>query len=127
MPWVITGGPPSSVPTGGSALSGPPQFDAPFRLDTSGHPVMVEQDSSEEIGAAVYNIVICPQGAKLNDPTFGTPSPLFGNAPLDTTAIIKAVQAREPRANATAVQETIRVVQAAQPVRLDVVAHVSAG
>ena len=78
------------------------QFDAPFRLDHGGHPVMVEQDSPQEIGAAIYNILVCEQGAKLNDPGFGRVAPLFENAGNgDLTGTLTALRRLEPRANYT--------------------------
>lgn len=104
----------------------PPAFDAPFRLDSGGLVVVADQDSSADIGSCVYNVIVCPQGAKLNAPTFGNPSDLFDNLPIDTKAIEKAVNSLEPRANTTVIQEQIQRVQALQPVQLDVTSEVSA-
>jgi hypothetical protein len=84
-----------------------PQFDAPFRLDLNGKPVMVEQGSPEDIGAQIYNVLSCVQGAKLNDPSFGVPSPLFGPIPINLSAMIKAIQAQVPGANVSAIQESV--------------------
>lgn len=103
----------------------PPAFDAPFRLDVSGHVVTVDQDSPSDIGSCVYNVIVCPQGAKLNDDSFGNPSDLFDNLPVDTAAIQKAVNSLEPRSNTTVVQEQILRVQSLQPVQVDVTAEVS--
>ena len=105
----------------------PPVFDAPFRLDQTGQVVVVEQDSPAEIGAAVYDVIVCPVGANIADPGFGIPSPIFASVPLDTTAIAAAVQALEPRASTTVVQQAISRVQALQPVELDVTSQVQAG
>jgi phage baseplate assembly protein W len=73
--------------------------DAPFRLDVTGRPVYVEQDSPADVAACVYRILSCPQGAKPGDPDFGIPWPLFQTAPLNTQAILAAVQQIEPRAD----------------------------
>jgi hypothetical protein len=78
-----------------------PQFDAPFRFGSDGRPVVVEQDSPQEVGAAVYNVLICEQGAKLNDPGFGRRAPLFDNVPLDLTGTLAALRRLEPRASYT--------------------------
>ncbi len=75
-----------------------PQFDAPFRLDATGVPVTVEQDSIADIAACVYNILSCPQGFKTGDPQFGIPPLLFKTVPLNVTGIAAAIQRLEPRA-----------------------------
>lgn len=75
-----------------------PQFDYPFRLDSNGLAVVVEQDSPQDVAACVTNIVICLQGQKLGDPAFGVPSLLFKPVPLQTQAKIAAIQRLEPRA-----------------------------
>src|ERR1035437_3878900 len=104
-PLMIPDGSPPSPGQVSSSTAGQPSgaahFDAPFRLGVDGKPVMVAQNSPEEVGAAVYNILVCPQGAKLADPMFGMPSPLFQPTPLDLTAILRTLQRLEPRADYT--------------------------
>lgn len=75
-----------------------PSFDAPFRIGPDGLVATVEQGSAADIGAQVYNVLICPQGAKLNDPGFGISSPLFDQMPIDGSGIEKSVMAQVPGA-----------------------------
>lgn len=75
-----------------------PQFVAPFQLDSTGQPVVVEQNSPEDVASCVYNIAVCPQGSKLGDPAFGVPSLLFATQPLNASGILAAIQRLEPRA-----------------------------
>jgi phage baseplate assembly protein W len=75
-----------------------PQFDAPFRLDHDGQVATVEQGSPADVAACVYNIAVCPQGAKLGDPAFGVPSLLFNTIPLNTSGLLAALRKFEPRA-----------------------------
>lgn len=104
-----------------------PQFDAPFRLGPDGQPVTVVQDSPNEIGAAVYDIMVCPQGAAVNNPDFGIPSPLFDLLDIDTAAIVAAVQQLEPRATTDVVQRAITQVSHPQQVTLVVTSQVTTG
>jgi len=75
------------------------EFDAPFRFDSSGQPVVVAQGSPEDIGAQVYNTVVCPEGAKLGDPKFGVPLVLFGQAPLNTAPLLNGIRRVVPDAD----------------------------
>lgn len=95
-----------------------PQFGGPFRLGRDGKPVTVQQDTPEEIGAAIYNIVTCPQGAKFGDPEFGVPSLLFQTAPLNMDALIAAVQRWEPRASLAVSEHADALSQAIRDVAL---------
>jgi hypothetical protein len=94
-----------------STTGAPPQWDVPFRLNGNGTVAEVDQGSVNDLGNQIYNVLTCPQGAALNRPDFGIPSPLFGPAPLDLTAIVKAVQALVPGATVTAVQEAVTQLQ----------------
>ena len=87
-----------STPTPASLSVDLPQFDGPFRLNPDGQVAVVEQDSPAEVGVAVLNILVCPQGANTTDPAFGVPSLLFGSLPVDLTDIQAAVTGQEPRA-----------------------------
>jgi phage baseplate assembly protein W len=84
-----------------------PQFSYPFSIDSTGTaesnpnyglPVVVEQNSPEDVAACVANIVVCPQGSKMGDPSFGVPSVLFQTLPVNTNGILAAIQKLEPRA-----------------------------
>lgn len=88
-----------------------PQWDSPFRINPDGLVAEVAQGSTEEIGGQIYNVLTCPQGAALSDPDFGIPTPLFGSLPLNTAAIVKAVQALVPGATVAAVQQQIDRLQ----------------
>lgn len=80
-----------------------PHFNLPFTLVTSGSQqgaVVVEQDTLEEVFAAVTTAVQCPLGACKVFPNFGVPNMTFAQAPLDTSEMVAAIQEWEPRANA---------------------------
>lgn len=104
-----------------------PQFDSPFRLGSDGQPVTVEQFTAEDYGAQVYNVLVCPQGAKLGDPDFGIPWPVFDLLNLDVQAIADAVQRLVPDASIDVVQEQLERVAQLQPVQVDVTAQVESG
>jgi hypothetical protein len=97
--------------------TGVPQFAAPFSVGDDGLVKTVEQNSVDDVAACVYNIITCPQGMKPGDPQFGIPWPLFQTVPLNTGAILSAVQRIEPRADvqisevAVAFNAAIRDVQ----------------
>lgn len=104
------------------------QFAVPFALDpATGIPKVVEQDSPAEIGGAINNIMVCPEGAAVNNPNFGIPVPLFDLLDIDTAAIVAAIQTLEPRATTDVVQETIEQVTHPQQVFLNVDVQVSDG
>ena len=84
-----------------------PHFQAPFSLGSNGKPIVVQQDSPEDIASCVSNIVVCPQGAKLDDPTFGVQVPLFGTFPTNFGPVLSAVQNLEPRASVTALSQAL--------------------
>jgi phage baseplate assembly protein W len=88
-----------------------PQLDAPFRLNADGTPATVQQNSIADVAACVYNILACPTGAKLGDPTFGTPSLLFQTVPVNTAAMVTAIQRLEPRATVEIVADTLGATQ----------------
>ncbi len=81
-----------------------PHFASPFTLAPSGRVIVNEQNSQEDVEDAVYNVVVCPQGAKLGDPSFGVPFLLFSNLPLDTGPTVAAIQRLEPRATVAIIQ-----------------------
>lgn len=97
-----------------------PQIDAPFRLDANGHIAVVQQDSQQDVGACLYNAVICPQGAKLNDPSFGIPLILFGTMPLDLSGVIAALQALDTRFSSLTAQQVLDALNDAETVTLTV-------
>lgn len=78
-----------------------PHFAAPFSF-VAGHASVLEQDDPAEIGAAVYNVAVCPQGFRIDLPDFGRPDPSFQAMPLDTAPILAALRRWEPRADLSA-------------------------
>ena len=78
-----------------------PHFNSPFGLGTNGRVIVNEQNSISDVESAVLDIMLCPQGAKLGDPNFGIPWPLFQTIPLNTSGIYNAVTQQEPRATLT--------------------------
>lgn len=110
MPWVDPHGAPSiSTPGGGlPAIPGAPCIEAPFRLAPDGHIVTVPAGSQAEINTQIYNVLCCPQGAKLGDPDFGLPSPLGQSLPLNLDGLVKAIQDLVPAAvDVSAVESAI--------------------
>jgi hypothetical protein len=114
MPWVDPALPvPIPVPTVSypslsNTIPAAPCIDAPFRLDAKGRIATVPAGSQDEIDAQIYNVLVCPQGAKLGDPDFGLPSPLGQSLPLNLTDLIKAIQDQVPAAvDVTAVESAI--------------------
>lgn len=61
-----------------------------------------EQDSLAEILSCVQEIAACPVAAWADQPSFGVPSQVFSQAPLDPSGITQAIQRWEPRATAVA-------------------------
>lgn len=91
-----------------------PHFAGPFQLKANGKPVVVQQDSPEDIASSLYNILLCPQGAKLDDPTFGIPTPLFGTFPLNWAPALAAVADLEPRAQTTSLAQQLNSLNAGE-------------
>lgn len=50
-----------------------------------------EQDSLDEILSAVAEITACPMGAWVDRPSFGIPSQVFAQAPLDPGTVTQAI------------------------------------
>jgi hypothetical protein len=104
-----------------------PQWAVPFHLNEDGTVATVPQSSADDIDGQIYNVLVCPQGAKLADPTFGVPSPLFDLLNLDTTAIVSAIRTLVPDATTEVVQRALVAVTHPQQVMLDVTAQVTTG
>ena len=58
----------------------------------------VQQDTEDELVAAVRAICAFQLGARIERPDFGIPAPELSDRPLATTAIEQAVSSWEPRA-----------------------------
>jgi hypothetical protein len=73
-----------------------PHFALPFRL-VDGKPAVVEQDSYEEIYDCAQAIARCPQGFRLEAPTFGVPDQAFADETRNATVVAAAIEQSEPR------------------------------
>ena|SRR6185437_15317678 len=105
-PIVVPGGTPT---VGSVAASGPPTIphvSFPWRMvrqpDGTLAAASDEQDSLDEVMSAVQQIAACPVGAWVDQPSFGVPSQLFAQAPLDAEGVTRAIERWEPRASAAA-------------------------
>lgn len=74
-----------------------PHFKVPFQL-SQGRVVVVEQDTLDEVAQCVAAVLACPEGARLENPDFGTPEYLLTEAPIDVDELVNAVNEHEPRA-----------------------------
>lgn len=97
---------PSNVLTDYGTTLAEPHFLYPFTMTPQG-AVVVEQDSLSEVFSCVRAIVACPENACPEMPGFGVPDLLFSNAPLDPTAMLRAIREWEPRATETALEGAI--------------------
>ena len=76
-----------------------PHFSLPFRFATPGAAV-TEQDSLDEIADAVYAVLVCPVGFRVESPLFGTPDQTFAMPAPDLDELRNAIETWEPRAAA---------------------------
>lgn len=75
-----------------------PHFAFPFTFNTTtGSVDVVEQDTIEHINACCQVIIRCPLGFRIDRPEFGWPFPEFATVPIDTTALVAALEEFEPR------------------------------
>lgn len=76
-----------------------PQFDLPFRLDSSGRDVvMVEQDSLDDVANSVETLIRTPLGWFEENPDYGVVDGTFDEGRVDTSEIQTAIGQWEPRA-----------------------------
>jgi phage baseplate assembly protein W len=97
-----------------------PHFQWPWSFDTSTGVAVVEQDTIDETYSNVQFLVACPAGAWQDQPSFGIPSPLFSQAPVDTNGIEQAIVAWEPRAAVAAIEYSDVMSDAIRHVRLNI-------
>jgi hypothetical protein len=96
-----------------------PQFAAPFSMSPtidletglSVGAAEVEQGSEADIEAQVYNVLVCPQGFRLDEPEFGAPPVQFSNAPLPIADVLAAVQRWVPGATVSIVESVLEGVE----------------
>lgn len=82
-----------------NGMSQPLQMSYPLRF-VNGLPVMVEQDSAQEIAECVEVILRYPAGSCVDLPEFGIPDPTFAQNGLDLDVVRDVVEEWEPRAEA---------------------------
>jgi phage baseplate assembly protein W len=83
-----------------------------------GQVAVVEQDDTAHIDACCQVITRCPVGFRIERPEFGWRFPEFRTAPLDTDALVSAIQRFEPRVSEVRAREYADVAS-------DVVRHIS--
>lgn len=77
-----------------------------------------DQDSAQDVGSCVLNILSCPQGANPYDPSFGYEPYTFAavtspDRPAETSTLISGLQAQEPRLADVEVQAAYSIVDQA--------------
>lgn len=81
----------------------PVHFAAPFSIGRAG-TATVEQGSAENVADNIYNIAVCPQGERDDNPQFGIPEITFKKMPVDLTGLEEALRKYEPEADLTVEQ-----------------------
>lgn len=77
-----------------------PHFDFPLRLESDGTIAVVEQDTLEEVQAAVYMLALTHRGSRPLAPEMGVDDPLFGPG-VDADELAADLEDQEPRAAVT--------------------------
>jgi hypothetical protein len=114
MPIIVTREPLITAPASPSTPD-IPQFAAPFSISSTIDPetglsvgaAEVAQGSEADIEAQVYNVLVCPQGFRLDEPEFGIPPLQFSNAPLPIDSVLVAVQRWVPDAPVSIVESIL--------------------
>lgn len=96
-----------------------PAFAAPFAISAAidietGLSVgasEVEQGSEADIEAQVYNVLVCPQGFRIEAPEFGTVPLQFANVPLPVADVLAGVQRYVPDANLSIVESVLEDIE----------------
>jgi len=78
-----------------------PHFDYPFQFGYTGHAVVVEQGTLEDVESCLTTLLHCQIGHRLELPDFGVDPMLFELQPLQTDDIEAAIIEYEPRAITT--------------------------
>lgn len=77
-----------------------PHIDWPIRLDGNGYATC-QQDTAQEIAAAVAALFSFERGTRIESPDFGILDPTFAQQPVDTTDLEQQAGTYEPRAELT--------------------------
>jgi len=96
-----------------------PNLAVPFSIGPHGTAV-VEQDADEGKAARVYNICVCPQGFRDDQPTFGRPQLEFGTIPLNLAPLEAAIKQWEPNADLAITEQAEAMNEALRQVGIEV-------
>lgn len=75
----------------------PEHLSSPFTITARGAKT-IEQDTPADIENCVFNIAVCPEGYREDEPSFGVPELAFQQIPLNLPEYEAAIQLGEPRA-----------------------------
>jgi hypothetical protein len=78
-----------------------PHFDYPFQFGYTGHAVVNEQSSIEDVESCLVTLLHTTIGQRVELPEFGIDPMLFELQPLETDDIEAAIVEYEPRAVTT--------------------------
>jgi phage baseplate assembly protein W len=96
-----------------------PQFSFPFRLQNDGTaPVVVEQDSDDDIVDCVEVLLRTERGSREELPDYGIPDQAFKMGGADYEVLEEAISRWEPRAHAAV--EHVELVDLVERVRVNV-------
>jgi hypothetical protein len=95
-----------------------PHFAYPFQFGPGGKVAEVEQGTPEEVGACIDAALRVRPGQLLDSPDFGSPDLTFAQLPLDTDAVVSALQGSEPRARVFAEEFPDRLDEALTRLRI---------
>lgn len=74
-----------------------PHFAFPFDFSLSSHAAEIEQDTVDDVIACAAVAFLVEPGMRVEVPTFGVPSQVFGLQPLDVNVMAQAVSEWENR------------------------------
>lgn len=94
-----------------------PHFSIPFRY-RNGKPVVVEQDSIDDIANCVEAALRTPLGARDEYPEYGVPEMVFRQQPINTSDIVRRLDDMEPRASILAEEAPDRLDASIARVRM---------
>lgn len=120
------GGPSTPVILGVADI---PQFSAPFSISAQIDPETgvsvgadeVEQGSEADIEAQVYNVLVCPQGFRIEDPDFGIPQLQFKTVPLPAAGVLAQVQRYVPDATLATVESVLEGIEQQRTLTVEIV------
>lgn len=75
-----------------------PHFSLPFRLTPSGGPVVVDQDTDDEIEDCIEVFLSTVIGTRIDEPSYGRPILEFTEGGIDLVHLQNLIEAWEDRA-----------------------------